>query len=375
MPTLVSLLPSDLARTRGGAERYAFELHRALGRELAGWRMRGLVAATSSPERHVPPGWSVVGGPFTRRLSAGDAIGAGAALRHTLHDADVVLSHQWRTRSATALRIACALRPGTTLVGLDEGGGTRLGYVLSWLPVPEADIAAHLCDFEASISPVKAPRHITIRGGVDDERFRPAPGVPPTIDFLMVGRFLPYKGQLRFVEALPDGATALLIGPYDSTDPGYRDSVVAAARARGVEVRFDVSDAELAAAYRDARHTVQVPIDFRRYEKAAPPELLGLTMLEAMASGSVPICPGTGASAEFVTDGVTGRTYEAGSEAALANVLRQAMAEDDAYPALRAAALRESERWTWAAAARALVGALGVEAGTGRSASPARARA
>jgi glycosyltransferase involved in cell wall biosynthesis len=359
-PTLVSLLPSDLARTRGGAERYAVELHDALTRELPGWRTRGLVAATQDPGRHVPAGWSAVGGPGARLLSVGDAIGAATTLRHTLRHADVIVCHQWRTRAATLLRATCALRRDTVLVGMDHGAGTRLGYVLSWLPLPGADLGAHQSDFEAAISPIQASRHVTIRGGVDERRFAPVDGVSATTDFLMVGRFLPYKGQLRFLENLPDGASARLIGPSDTTDPAYLQAVRALAADRGVEIRFDVSDEELADAYRAARYTVQVPIDFRRYEGAAPPELLGLTMLEAMACGSVPICPATGASAEFVTDGRTGRTYEADSAPALAAVLRRAVEEHHVHEALRDGALAEAERWTWTEAARALIGALPV---------------
>jgi glycosyltransferase involved in cell wall biosynthesis len=362
MPTLVSLLPSDLARTRGGAERYAVELHDALTRELPGWQTRGLVAATRDRARHVPPGWTAVGGPGARLLSVGDAIGASTALRHTLRRADVIVCHQWRTRAATILRLAGALRRNTILVGMDHGAGTRLGYVLSWMPLPGADVGAHQSEFEAQISPVQAGRHVTIRGGVDERRFAPADGVTPTTDFLMVGRFLPYKGQLTFLEQLPAGASARLIGPSDSTDPDYLQAVRDKAAALGVPMRFDVSDQELVEAYRDARHTVQVPIDPRRYEGAAPPELLGLTMLEAMACGSVPICPGTGASAEFVTDGRTGRTYEAESTDALAGVLRGALEDPGAHAALRVGALAEAERWTWTEAARGLIGALGVDA-------------
>lgn len=362
MPTLVSLLPSDLARTRGGAERYAFELHDALSRVLSEWSTRGLVAATHGAATHTPAGWSAVGGPGARWLSAGDAIGAGTTLRHTLGDADVVICHGWRTRAATTLRATRHLRRATRLVVMDHGAGTRLGYALSWLPLPRAALAAHQSDFAAGLSPIASDAHVTIRGGVDERRFAPGPAVDARLDFLMVGRFLPYKGQLRFLEQLPPGATAELIGPADSTDPGYLEQVRAAAAVRGVRIRHDVTDAELAAAYRAARYTVQVPIDPRRYEGAAPPELLGLTMLEAMASGSVPICPGTGASAEFVADGRSGLTYEAGSEPALAAVLRRAFDRGTARDALRDGALAESRRWTWTSAARTLADALTHEA-------------
>ncbi|WP_354697393.1 hypothetical protein DSM112329_03018 [Paraconexibacter sp. AEG42_29] len=365
MPTLVSLLPSDLARARGGAERYAVALHEALTRELPSWRTRALVVATRERERHVPEGWTAVGGPGARFLSVGDAMGAPTVLRHTLRDADVVVCHQWRTRAATTLRLVRPVRRRTAFVVIDHGAGTRLGYALSWLPLAGATLGAHQSEFEAGISPIKADRHVTVRGGVDERRFTPD-GTTPDRDFLMVGRFEPYKGQLRFLEQLPEGARAELIGPSDNNDAAYVASVRALAHERGVPIRHDVSDLELVAAYRGARHTVQVPVDLRRYGGAAPPELLGLTMLEAMACGSVPICPGTGASAEFVADGATGRTYDADSESGLSAVLQDALTDTDGHAALRAGAIAESGRWTWGAAARALLAAL-PDAEQGRS--------
>lgn len=361
MPTLVSLLPSDLARTRGGAERYAVQLHAALGRELPGWRTRGLVTATRDAGRHVPPGWTAVGGPGARLLSVGDAIGASTAVRQTVRNADVVICHQWRTRAATALRLALAPSSHRKLVGMDHGAGTRLGYVLSWLPLPEADLGAHQSDFEAAVSPVRAREHVTVRGGVDERRFRPADAHDPGTDFLMVGRFLPYKGQLRFLEQLPEGASARLVGPSDSTDPEYLRAVREKAAMLGVRMDFDVSDDDLVRAYQDARHTVQVPIDFRRYEGAAPPELLGLTMLEAMACGSVPICPADGASAEFVHSDRSGLTYASEAPESLGAVLRRALDDPDGHHALRSAALAESARWTWTQAARGLIAALDLQ--------------
>ncbi|MEA2346972.1 MAG: hypothetical protein QOG62_759, partial [Thermoleophilaceae bacterium] len=252
-------------------------------------------------------------------------------------------------------------RPGTKLVVIDEGAGTRLGYALGWLPLPVADVGGHISEFEEAISPVKARKHVVIGGGIDERRFAPAPQPAPSRDFLMVGRFLPYKGQLRFLEQLPAGARARLVGPSDSIDPGYLAAVQAKAAELGVPIDFDLPDEELTEAYRDARYTVQVPVDMRRLNtNAAPPELLGLTMLEAMACGSVPICPGTGASAEFVEDGRTGLTYEAGSEAALAAVLQSALDEPARHAALRDGALSEAARWTWAEGARRLIQALGL---------------
>lgn len=355
MPSLVSILPSDLARTRGGAERYAFQLQAALSAQLPHWRIRGVVAASEDAELHVPAGWSAVGGSAVTRLPPGDAISARAALR-IARGADVVFCHQWRSRATSAMRASRLLARRRHVLAIDYGGGSRFGYYAAWAPLPAVHLGAHITSFEESQSPVRAPRHAVIRGGVDARRFR-ALDAEPTTDFLMVGRFLPYKGQLRFLECLPDGARARLIGPSDSEDPDYRRAVLDRAGTLGVDVHLDAPDIELIDAYQHARYTVQVPVDPRRYQAAAPPELLGLTMLEAMACGSVPICPRTGASAEFVSDDHTGLTYEAGSARSLREVLARAQAGEARRAVLRRGALREATRWTWDNAARELLAA------------------
>lgn len=354
MPRLVSILPSDLARTRGGAERYAFELHAALAERAPSWELDGLVAASSDPDRWVPDGWRAVGGRAAARRPVGDAIDARTVLRES-GTADVVLCHQWRTAATTTWRLAARTRPDTRLVVMDHGAGTRRGYAMAALPLPGADLALHQTAFEQAISPLRGRRHAVIRGGIDDRRFFPVDAAERDVDFLLVGRFVPYKGQRRLIDALPEGARARLVGPSDSEDPAYLADVVAAAEARGVEISFDVSDEELVAAYRTARYTVQVPLDVRRYKKAAPPELLGLTMLEAMACGSIPICPGDGASSEFVVDGRTGLTYDAESDGALRETLGRALAERDGEPALRAGAVDAAGTWTWSCAAESLL--------------------
>lgn len=358
VPLLVSVLPSDLARTRGGGERYAFELQRALARRLPDWTVLGLVAASERPGELVPEGWQVAGGARSGSLPSGDALPVREVFEAVPVDADLVICHQWRTRNTAALRLRHAVRRRGTLVGIDHGGGSVAGYRLDRLPLPSADVGGHVSEFEAALSPVKATRHRVLRGGVDPGLFRPPDKERCEHDFLMVGRFLRHKGQALFLDSLPATARALLIGPRDSDDPGYRDDVAARAARSGVEVRFDASDAELAAAYQRSHYTVQVPVQTVRRQDATPLELLGLTMLEAMACGSVPICPTTGSSAEFVRDGSTGLGYRAGSRDDLARVLSGALAPGARREELRRGAVEEASRWTWASAADTLLAAL-----------------
>jgi glycosyltransferase involved in cell wall biosynthesis len=74
-------------------------------------------------------------------------------------------------------------------------------------------------------------------------------------------------------------------------------------------------------------------------------ELLGLSVLEAMASGTPVVASRTGGVAEVVADGETGFLVEPGDVAALHDRLRLARRMGDAG---RAAVL---DRFTWAACA------------------------
>jgi glycosyltransferase involved in cell wall biosynthesis len=272
--------------------------------------------------------------------------------------AELVISHQWRTRGTAALRMRRARRRIGALVGIDYGGGSVAGYRLARLPLPIADVGAHISEFEETLSPVRAHRDVVVRGGTAPAVFAPPAVEAREVDFLMVGRFLPHKGQRDFLEALPAGASALLIGPSDTDDRPYLEDVQRLAAARDVEIRFDASDDELVDAYRRARFTAQVPRFLVHRKGAAPPELLGLTMLEAMACGSVPVAPGSGPTAEFVRAGETGVPYDPYADGALAAALREAVSSDERRLALQRGALEESRRWTWPAAARALLDTL-----------------
>jgi alpha-maltose-1-phosphate synthase len=280
-------------------------------------------------------------------------VAAWQVLRAISGSADVIICHQWRTRMTAALRAWRGRKATGTLVAMDHGGGSPLGAQLNRLQLPRVDLGAVQTEFEARVTPIQARDTCLIRGGVVQELFKPPEIEDRSYDFLMVARFLPHKGQDVFLEALPPGARALLIGPSASDDTAYRDRVRERARLLGVDVRFDCPDSELLRIYQRARYTVQVSIP-QPGRRAAPPELLGLSLLEGMACGSVPICPSTGPATEFVRDG-TGLTYGAGSEGDLKRVLAEAMQGEHRRAVIASNALAESSRWTWAAAARNLL--------------------
>lgn len=356
MPLVVSVLPTDLALSYGGGERCAFEIHSGVRRLLPDWEARA-VGASTDPERiPLPEGWTNLVRPGPREPHAQDALDLRRLLRAVPASTDLVIAHQWQTRAMAALR----LRPHRgVLAAIDHGGGSTTGSRVARLPLPRVDLAVIQSVFEARVTPLRGRRMCNMRGGIVDGLFRPPAGEDRGVDFLMVGRFVPHKGQREFLEALPVGTRALLIGPSGTYDPAYRETVLRLAEQRGVVVRTDVGDPELVAAYQQARYVVQVPIA----PPGSAPELLGLSLLEGMACGAVPICPSEGASVEFAVEGMTGHNYTAGSVADLRRTLTQALGDEPGRRRLAQAGLAEARRWTWSAAARTLLEAAGCTSG------------
>jgi glycosyltransferase involved in cell wall biosynthesis len=353
MPLLVSVLPTDIARGRGGGERCAFEVHRHLRTLLPGWDAVALGASTAPASSPLPDGWTNIVRRGRRPPHPQDALSLRALLRQTSRRADLIVAHQWWTYAMASLR-TCPHRG--TLIAIDHGGGHVNGVRLARLPLPPADLVAIQSEFEKRVTPLRGRRVCNMRGGIVDELFSPPAVEERTIDFLLVGRFLPHKGHREFQRALPPGAVAMLIGPSGTYEDAYRDEVMTLAADRGVEVRLDLTDAELRDVYRQTRYVVQVPIA----PPGTAPELLGLTPLEGMACGAVPICPRHGASAEFARDGETGLQYEDQDIDDLGRVLAAAYSDESRRRTLAAAALVETRRWTWRAAAEVLVAQSGI---------------
>ncbi len=351
MPALLTVLPSDLALTGGGGERFAISLHRALLAELLGWRGIALTATSDPTRAPVPEGWVDATSRSPLRAHPQDAVSLRVLDGSLNDDVQVVIASQWQTLTTAWLRVR---RKQATLVVIDYGGGSQAGSALARLPLPAADISAVYSDFQQQTSPVRSRHECRIRGGLDVDVFRTPVQEHRDIDFLLVGRFVPHKGQQEFIEALPEGARAYLVGPRGSYDPAYRDLVLDEAHARGVTVEMDCSNERLVSIYQRTRFIVQVPI-----ASAQPvPELLGLTLLEGMACGCVPISAATGPSTEFVFPHLNGWTYEAGSVPDLHHTMARANEHETLRRRFSAAAAREAQDWTWTSAARTLLAAI-----------------
>jgi glycosyltransferase involved in cell wall biosynthesis len=212
--------------------------------------------------------------------------------------------------------------------------------------------------YSAGVLAAPASRTAVVYGGADPARFHPDPEARRD-GVLFVGRFTPHKGLDRLIEALPDGASLTCVGTFghDPRPPesGYADRLRRRAAALNGRVSFmeAVADGDLPPLYRRARVFVLPSVHETCYGgRIAVSELLGLSVLEAMASGTPVICSRLGGVPEIVADGETGYLVQPGDVAALRERLDELLG-DPARAERMGRAARESvvAQFTWEACA------------------------
>jgi len=334
----------------GGGERYPLELARALASEDGVDCELVTFGPTAAAERD-PSGLRVrvlrplahLGGHPAQPLAPGVLTAVrGAAVVHTHH-----------TRSVPARLAALAAPRDALLVTTDHGLGADASRrwarrYAGFLPVSR---------YGAAVLRAPPARTRVIYGGADPDRFRPDP-TTPRAGVLYVGRLTPHKGVDRLIRALPAGAelTVAGTGGHDRRFPerAYPDLLRSLAAGRSVRMIGAASEGELPALYRRAAVFALPSVDRTCYGRSvAISELLSLSALEAMASGTPVVASRIGGVPEVVTDGETGILVDPGDVGALHDGLATLLADRRLArrmgDAARAAVL---DRFTWQACAR-----------------------
>jgi glycosyltransferase involved in cell wall biosynthesis len=202
------------------------------------------------------------------------------------------------------------------------------------------------------VLPIRFSRVQIIHGGADNRFVESEFCTARECKVLFVGRLIPHKGINYLIEAMEDDVQLDVIGrPYN------QDYVALLRRlAVGKKVRFitDASDDDLIAAYRSAVVTVLPSVDVDVYGRPVEaPELLGLVLLESMASGTPVICSRAGGMPEIVEDGVTGFVVPPRDPAALRERINYLLFNRDVALAMgQNARRRVQQEFTWEAVAR-----------------------
>lgn len=339
----------------GGGERYPFELARA----LAAYTDSAVVTFGSPPGRPAVPGAPpvMVLRPFVH-LRGHPAHPVALRLPAALEGADVIHTHHLRSASSRMAALTGRVRR-RPLVVTDHGlGGGGWGGVLPRL------FDRFLTVSRYSAQTLGAPPSATrvIYGGADPERYFPGPD-DERHGVLFVGRLTPHKGVDRLLRALPAGAHLTVVGSggHDRQPPerDYPDMLRRMAGPKAVTFRGAVTDRDLAGLYRAAAVFVLPSVHETCYGRHVEiSELLGLSVLEAMASATPVVCSAVGGVVEIVRDGETGFLVEPGDVAALHDrielLLRDARLARQLGANAREAVL---ERFTWDACARRCVDA------------------
>ena len=296
----------------GGAERYALELARHMAERvptrLITFGPRERVAKIGSLDVIVLRGRYVRGqrtNPVSSRLWA------------ELGPATIVHCHQQHVVASSLAALATRLRRRRVFV-TDLGGG---GFDISGYISTDRWFHGHLHISEYSrhiAGHASSSRARIILGGVDVDRFSPGDSPPDAVVF--VGRLLPHKGVHDLIDAVPAGLPLRVIG--SALDAEYLNSLRVRAMGKCVTFLHETTDAQLVAEYRRALCVV-LPSVYTTPDgqHTRVPELLGQTLLEAMACGRPTICTNVASLPEVVVDGQTGFVVPPNDPAALGRAI------------------------------------------------------
>ena len=270
----------------GGGERYPLNLSRGIVESSGGAYSVDLISfGPKSRSYPLGPGLTVkVLAAARPPINPLDVV--SWELPAAIAEADLIHVHQAYTR-CSEMAYLVAKQQGKPIVVTDHGGTTStLGTSIGSLEL--ADHIVSNSKFGASLYRTSTPITV-IKGGVDGIHFTPPRRRGPRDRVLYVGRLLPHKGIDQLITALPAELPLTVCGrPYD---PQYFALLQGLAVGKDVTFVTDADDDAILELYRRAWANV-LPSVYRDYygHTHLCPELMGFTLLEAMACGTPAIC-------------------------------------------------------------------------------------
>lgn len=324
----------------GGGERYAEELSRAMAdlvpvrfisfgprafRQRVGARYERVILRSWTRDKMTP---------FSPRLWT------------ELGGASVVHCYQLNTLSTFLAALFARLRGVPAFVTDLGGGGWTPGYHID----PGRWIDGHLpiSAYASRLLPSGAQAAQVIYGGVDLQKYppRPAPRHDGTVVFL--GRILPHKGIHALIEGLPRDRRLKIVGP--AGDASYLERLRRLAAGKQVTFVHDASDADVGSLLREAAVLVH-PTPTDADGTAGVRELLGLSVLEAMASGCVVVVSDAASLPELIEDGRSGLLVPPNDPGAIHRSIQSVLSDLSLWQRLSSGArLRIEERFLWCSA-------------------------
>jgi glycosyltransferase involved in cell wall biosynthesis len=333
----------------GGGERYPLELAKRLARHLD----CRLVGFGSTSHRIIDPsGLEIIVLRSLHHVRGHIAHPIATGLSGATRGADIVHVHQMRSAPARMMALISAARRQPIVVtdhGLGGGG---------WFGLLPRCFDAFLPVSRYSAETLGAPEAKTsvVFGGADTDRFKPDEAAREGL--LFVGRLTPHKGVDRLLRALPNDVSLTVVGTTghdgDSSARSYPRLLRELAQGKAVKFVERLDDDLLPGVYRRARALVLPSVHDTCYgSRIEISELLGLTALEAMASGTPVICSGVGGLPEIVSHGITGLVVEPGDVPGLRAAIEALVSDPTRADNLgRAGRRRVVAEFTWEECAR-----------------------
>lgn len=326
----------------GGAERYTFELARRMAEQTP---TTLLSFGSADQERHDGKlRIRVLRTQCHVRRQPANPLSTGVLSE--IPKFDIIHCHQQHIATSSLSALFCKLIRRPVVVSDLGGGGWDISSYIStdrWY-----DAHLHISEYSRQVfGHAGRPWAHVIYGGVDTDKFSPSDARVENRPVLYVGRLLPHKGINYLIEALPPGLELEIIGkPYDA---GYVEHLRTIAAGKAVRFRMDCSDTELVDAYQRCLCLVLPSVYRDMYGTyGSVPELLGQTLLEAMACGRPAMCTDVGSMPEIVQHGVTGYVVPPNDADALRARLCHLRDRPEEAAVLGAAARsRIADQFTW----------------------------
>lgn len=331
----------------GGAERYAFELARHMSDRVT----TRLVTFGRAPRRERVGRLEVTVLDDAYYLRGQRTNPVAAALLGALRMASVIHCHQQHVM-ASSVAAAFARLTGRRVFVTDLGGG---GFDVSSFISTDRWYHGHLHISEYSRQVAghgHSPTAHVISGGVDAMRFSPNGHTSDRTSHderavLFVGRLLPHKGIHDLIDALAPDVPLRIVGR--ALDPEYLDTLRAKAAGKRVTFVHDADDEALIQEYRRAACVV-LPSVYTTPDGQTTrvPELLGQTLLEAMACARPVVCTAVASMPEVVIHGENGFVVPPNNPLALSASIDAILADPVRADAMgRAGRQRVLDRFRW----------------------------
>lgn len=329
--------------TLGGAERYSFELAKAMS------KMAEVTLITFGKERFFTQKGALAIQCHKKLFDIKGNTANPFCLSYLsqFRNADVIHCHQINTMvSDLAILAGLVLRKKVFITDLGGSADFALSY---HLPLRKGIASLLLIsNYNLSFFSDNAVPAKVILGGVDVQAFQPRVSEKSDERILFVGRFIPFKGIHVLIDALGERGQLDIVGQVG--DRAYFAKLKEQAKGKKVTFHINLPDEELVRFYQRATITV-IPALF---------EGGYTTALESMACATPVIATRVGSLPELVDDGATGFLVPANNPEALREKINLFLADPQLARQMgqtgRQAAL---ERFSWEKVAQEFIKAYG----------------